>query len=233
MRSSKNHPNPAQPCANSSKSCINRARSPSIPARPNRRTRAKVGKRDRSWPARSAAGRPPSDSSLSTRATHAQFRQRSLHRSSGRGRRHRTAPRRCSVQGSRSRSAQRSEPRPAQRRLEPERARREARATQDAVGSPAFARKGATSTFMPVTARGSAKAPTGALALASATAPKTPREARRITSNADIGTSGCVPGARREKPPPVVYELGTASGDSNRRAVIPGWRGNFLSRSES
>jgi hypothetical protein len=51
-------------------------RSPSIPARPNRRTRAKLGKRDRSWTARSAAGRPPSDSSLSTRATHARFRQR-------------------------------------------------------------------------------------------------------------------------------------------------------------
>jgi hypothetical protein len=46
---------------------------------------------------------------------------------------------------------------------------------------------------MPLTARESAKAPTGALAQASATAPKTPREARRITSNADIGTSRCVP----------------------------------------
>ena len=176
-------------------------RSPSIPARPNRRTRAKVGKRDRSWPARSAAGRPPSDSSLSTRATHAQFRQRPPHRSSGRGWRRRTAPRRCSVQGSRSRSARRSEPRPARRRLEPERARREARATQAAVGSPAFARKGPTSTFMPLTARVSAKAPTGAPAQASATAPKTPREARRITSNADIGTSRCVPGARRAESP--------------------------------
>src|ERR1700722_9109636 len=31
----------------------------------------------------------------------------------------------------------------------------------------------------------------------SAIAPKTPGEARRRTSNADIGTSGCVPGARR------------------------------------
>src|ERR1700727_1269792 len=48
-------------------------RSPSIPARPNWRTRAKGGKRDRSSPARSAAGRPPSDSSLSTRAAHARF----------------------------------------------------------------------------------------------------------------------------------------------------------------
>jgi hypothetical protein len=104
----------------------------------------------------------------------------------------------------------------------------EARATQAAVGSPAFARKGPTSTFMPLTAHVSAKAPTGALAQASATAPKTPREARRITSNADIGTSGCVPGARRAKPPPAVYELGTASEDSNRRAVIPGWRETFL-----
>src|ERR1700722_13342278 len=36
-------------------------------------------------------------------------------------------------------------------------------------------------------------------------------------------------GAR--KPPPAVYELGAASEDSNRRAVIPGWRGTFLSRS--
>src|ERR1700727_3979861 len=52
---------------------------------------------------------------------------------------------------------------------------------------------------MPVTARVSAKAPTGALAQASATAPKTPREARRITANADIGTSGCVPGLRARK----------------------------------
>src|SRR4029077_8731324 len=54
---------------------------------------------------------------------------------------------------------------------------------------------------MPLTARVSAKAPTGALAQASATAPKTPREARRITSNADIGTPGCVPGARRAESP--------------------------------
>src|SRR4029077_12245958 len=54
---------------------------------------------------------------------------------------------------------------------------------------------------MPLTARESAKAPTGALAQASATAPKTPREARRITSNADIGTSRCVPGARRAESP--------------------------------
>ena len=54
---------------------------------------------------------------------------------------------------------------------------------------------------MPLTARVSAQAPTGALAQASATAPKTPREARRITSNADIGTSGCVPGARRAESP--------------------------------
>jgi hypothetical protein len=95
-------------------------------------------------------------------------------------RRRRTAPRRCSIQGSRSRSARRSEPPPARRRREPERARPEARATQAAVGPPAFARKGPTSTLMPLTARVSAKAPT---------APKTPREARRITSNADIGTS--------------------------------------------
>jgi hypothetical protein len=80
---------------------------------------------------------------------------------------------------------------------------------------------------MPLTARVSAKAPTGTLAQASATAPKTPRAARRITSNADIGTSGCVPGARRGKPPPVVYELGTAAEGSNRRAVIPGWREIF------
>src|SRR6201990_1122305 len=36
-------------------------------------------------------------------------------------------------------------------------------------------------------------------------------------------------GAR--KAPRAVYELGTASEDSNRRAVIPGWRGTFLSRS--
>src|SRR5580693_4682968 len=35
----------------------------------------------------------------------------------------------------------------------------------------------------------------------------------------------------RGKPPPAVYELGTASEDSNRRAVIPGWRANFLGRS--
>src|SRR6202041_1679527 len=35
----------------------------------------------------------------------------------------------------------------------------------------------------------------------------------------------------RGKPPPAVYELGTASEDSDRRAVIPGWRGNLLSRS--
>jgi hypothetical protein len=144
-----------------------------------------------------------------TRAAHARFRQRSLHRSSGRGWRRRTAPRRCSVQGSHSRSARRSEPRPARRRLEPERARPEARATQAAVGSPAFARKGTTSTLMPLTARVSAKAPTGALAQASATAPKTPREARRITSNADIGTSGCVPGARRAESP--------------RRLCLPAW----------
>ena len=35
----------------------------------------------------------------------------------------------------------------------------------------------------------------------------------------------------RGKPPPAVYEPGTASEDSNRRAVIPVWRRNFLSRS--
>jgi hypothetical protein len=161
----------------------------------------RAGQSDRSSIARSPAGRPPLDSSLSIRAAHARFRQRSLHRSSGRGRRRPAAPRRCSVQGSRSRSARRSEPRPARPRREPERARPEARATQAAVGSPAFARKGATSTFMPPTARVSAKAPPDTLAQASATAPKTPREARRITSNANIGTSGCVPGTRRAENP--------------------------------
>jgi hypothetical protein len=33
------------------------------------------------------------------------------------------------------------------------------------------------------------------------------------------------------KPPLAVYELGTAAEDSNRRAVIPGWRRNLLGRS--
>jgi hypothetical protein len=35
----------------------------------------------------------------------------------------------------------------------------------------------------------------------------------------------------RGKPPPAVYEPGAASEDSNRLAVIPVWRRNFLSRS--
>jgi hypothetical protein len=52
---------------------------------------------------------------------------------------------------------------------------------------------------MPLTARVSAKAPPVALAQASATAPKTPREARRIASNVDIGTSRCVPGLGARK----------------------------------
>jgi hypothetical protein len=170
-------------------------------APPNMQRPGRAGQSDRSSISRSPADRPPSDSNLLTRAAHARFRQRSLHRPSGRGWRRRTAPRRCSVQGSHSRFARRSEPRRARCRLEPERARPEARATQAVVGSPAFARKGPTSTFMPLTARVSAKAPTGALAQASATAPKTPREARRITSNVDIGTSECVPGARRAESP--------------------------------
>jgi hypothetical protein len=163
-------------------------------APPNMQRPGRAGQSDRSSIARSSAGRPPSDSSLSGRATHARFHQRPLRLPSGRGRHRLAGCRCCSVQGSRNGSGRRSEPGPARLRREPERARPEARATQAAVGSPAFARKDATSTLMPFIARVSANAPPDALAQASAIAAKTPREARRITSNADIGTSGCLPG---------------------------------------
>jgi hypothetical protein len=97
-------------------------------APPNMQRLGRAGQSDRSSIARSSAGRPPSDSSLSGRATHARFHQRPLRRPSGRGRRRPGGCRCCSVQGSRSGSGWKSEPRPARLRREPQRARPEERA---------------------------------------------------------------------------------------------------------